>query len=119
MVLILIPPCCAPAGLISSVMMDTEMVLARIKGTESPLKRQLLTAALITGHLREMGKGPPVVIDRLNACKHWRSETDCEMVALLLARYSADLDWDYLEKKATEPANDTAAELKAMKAKGR
>ena len=186
--------------------MDREKVLALIRGTESPLKRQLLTAALITGLLREMGKGPPVVIggcalsyysrevyftadldfayadresfdaeltelgfsrrgrywvredlglavevptsslpgeespvetvefegglqctiigiedliiDRLNACKHWRSETDCEMVALLLERYSADLDWDYLEKKATEPANDTAAELKVMRGQG-
>jgi hypothetical protein len=25
-----------------------------------------------------------LIIDRLNACKHWQSETDCEMVALLL-----------------------------------
>jgi hypothetical protein len=60
-----------------------------------------------------------LIIDRLNACKHWKSETDCEMVALLLKRYSADLDWDYLEKKAAEPSNDTAAELKAMRGQGR
>ena len=187
--------------------MDTEKILARIKGTESPLKKQLLTAALITGLLRERGKSAPVVIggcalsyysrevyftadldfayadresfdaaltelgfsrrgrywvredlglavevpasslpgeespveivefeegfqctiigiedliiDRLNACKHWKSETDCEMVALLLGKYSAGLDWGYLEKKAAEPENDTVAELKAMSEKSR
>jgi hypothetical protein len=44
--------------------MDTEMVLARIKGTESPLKKQLLTAALITGLLRERGKGTTVSTQR-------------------------------------------------------
>lgn len=185
--------------------MDREKVLARIKGLESPLKKQLLAAALITSLLKEKGKGPPVIIggcalsyysrevyftadldfayadresfdavlmelgftrsgrywvredlglavevpasslpgeespvetvefeeglqctiigiedlvvDRLNACKHWKSETDCEMVALLLERYSAELDWDYLDRKAAEPENDTAAELKAMREK--
>lgn len=187
--------------------METEQVLARIKETESPLKKQLLTAALITAMLEKEGKGAPVVIggcalsyysrevyftadldfayadresfdavltelgfsrrgrywiredlglavevpaatlpgeespvervefeeglqctiigiedlivDRLNACKHWKSDTDCEMVALLLGRYSADLDWRYLERKAAEPSNDTGAELKAMREKSR
>jgi hypothetical protein len=186
--------------------MDTKQVLARIKETESPLKKQLLTAALITAMLKERGKGAPVVIggcalsyysrevyftadldfayadresfdaaltalgfsrrgrywiredlglavevpasslpgeespvetvefeeglqctiigiedliiDRLNACKHWKSETDCEMAALLLENYTADLDWSYLEKKAAEPENDTAGELRAIRGKG-
>ena len=182
-------------------------MLARIKGTESPLKKQLLTAALITATLEEEGKSAPVVIggcalsyysrevyftadldfayadresfdaalaalgfsrrgrywiredlglavevpasslvgedspveivefeeglhcriigiedliiDRLNACKHWKSQTDCEMVALLLKKYSAELDWKYLEEKAAEPANDSATELKTMREEGR
>ena len=28
-----------------------------------------------------------LIIDRLNACKHWKSEIDCEMAELLVNRY--------------------------------
>ncbi len=58
-----------------------------------------------------------LIIDRLNACKHWRSAIDCEMVELLLARYYNELDWNYLEKKAILPENDTVIELNEMKKK--
>lgn len=60
-----------------------------------------------------------LIIDRLNACKHWKSEIDCEMAALLVNRYVADLDWPYLEKKASLPQNDTVKELRGMKGKVR
>lgn len=40
-----------------------------------------------------------LIINRLNACKYWKSETDCEMVELLLKRYNKELDWGYLKKK--------------------
>jgi hypothetical protein len=181
----------------------TAQILERIKSTESPLKKQLLTVALITKLLEELGKSPPVIIggcalsyysrevyftadidlayadrealdavltnigfekqgkywaskglkiaieapasvlvgedspveivdlgeglqcrmigiedlliDRLNACKHWNSEIDCEMVELLAKRYLNDLDWSYLEKKAAMPENDTFVELLAIK----
>ena len=56
-----------------------------------------------------------LIIDRMNACKHWKSESDCEMVELLIARYWQDLDWDYLENKAARPENDTLNELLTMK----
>lgn len=56
-----------------------------------------------------------LLIDRLNACKHWRSEIDCEMVELLATRYFVDLDWSYLEKKAALPENDTFLELRQLK----
>jgi hypothetical protein len=59
-----------------------------------------------------------LIIDRLNACKHWGSEVDCEMTELLIARYGAEVDWAYLEKKAAMPENDTLAELRALKGKG-
>jgi hypothetical protein len=183
--------------------MKTTQILNRIKRTESPLKKQLLTVALITKLLEEMRKSPPVIIggcalsyysrevyftadrdlaytdrealdtvltnigfekrgkywaneglkmaievpasvligedspveivdlgeglqcriigiedlliDRLNACKHWKSEIDCEMVELLAKRYLNDLDWSYLEKKAAMPENDTLADLLAIK----
>jgi len=42
--------------------MKTAQILDRIKSTESPLKKQLLTVALITKLLEEMGKSPPVII---------------------------------------------------------
>ncbi|MBI5410208.1 MAG: hypothetical protein HZA14_12675 [Nitrospirae bacterium] len=185
--------------------MNTNEALEKIKRTESPLKRQLLTAALITSLLERQGKPAPIVIggcalsyysrevyftadldlayadrealdavlkelgfrkegrywvseelkmaveapasslvgedspieivelteglqctiigiedliiDRLNACKHWKSEMDCEMAELLVRRYSKELDWTYLEKKAALPDNNTLSELLELKKK--
>jgi hypothetical protein len=59
-----------------------------------------------------------LIIGRLNACKHWKSEVDCEMTELLIARYRKEIDWAYLEKRASLPENDTLAELHALKSKG-
>lgn len=56
-----------------------------------------------------------LIIDRLNACKYWKSEIDCEMVELLLKKYTKELDWNYLKKKATRPANDVLSELSELK----
>lgn len=183
--------------------MDTQQILKVIKNIESPLRKQLLTVALITRLLENEGKDPPIiiggcalsyysrevyftsdidlayadregldivlksigfkkrgrywvsevlktvvdapasvlvgeespveivdledglyckiigiedlVIDRLNACKHWKSEIDCEMVELLIRRYLKDVDWFYIEKKAAMPENDTLAELQEIK----
>jgi hypothetical protein len=58
-----------------------------------------------------------LVIDRLNAFKHWKSEIDGEMVELLMRRYRDDLDWSYLEKKAILPENDTLPEVLELKKK--
>ena len=58
-----------------------------------------------------------LVIDRLNAYKHWKSEIDGEMVELLIRRYRNDLDWSYLEKKAILPENDTLSEILELKTK--
>ena len=55
-----------------------------------------------------------LIIDRLNACKHWKSESDCEMAALLVARYRAELDWGYIERKAALPENDLLVEVSAL-----
>lgn len=185
--------------------MDQAEILKKIKGTESPLKKQLLIAALITKMLSEKGKGLPVVIggcalsyytrevyftadidfayadresldavlreigfrkegrywinedlktaveapasmlagetspvevveidkdlscriigiedlliDRLNACKYWKSEIDCEMVELIVMKYRDELDWKYLEEKASLPENNTAGELMKLREK--
>ncbi|MEF9426059.1 MAG: DUF6036 family nucleotidyltransferase [Candidatus Mariimomonas ferrooxydans] len=183
--------------------MNTQKILNQIKKTESPLKKQLLTVALISRLLEEEGKDTPIVIggcalsyysrevyftadidlayadrealdsvlktigfikkgrywvnedlklaieapasilngedspleiveldeglkcriigvedliiDRLNACKHWKSEIDCETVDLLIWRYLKELDWDYLEKQAAKPDNNTLTELSDLK----
>lgn len=183
--------------------MNVKGILDKISKTESPLKKQLLTAALISGLLDEMGREAPVIIggcalsyysrevyftadidlayadrealdrvltaigfkkegrywisedlklaveapasaligedapveiveidkelqckmigvedliiDRLNACKHWKYETDCEMVDLLIRKYLKDLDWKYLEKKAAKPDNNTVSELRELR----
>ena len=126
--------------------MDKERILEIIRETGSPMRRQLLTVALISNLLQKKGKEVPVgvlvdedaplevvelgpelhckiigiedlIIDRLNACKHWKSEIDCEMAELLIMRYGKELDWDYLEKKAQKPENDLAQELDEMKTK--
>jgi hypothetical protein len=185
--------------------MNTNEVLERIRQTESPLKRQLLMAALITNLLEQKGKEAPIVIggcalsyysrevyftadidlaytdrealdtvlknvgfakqgrywvnedlkmaievpasilvgedspieivdfgeglqcriigiedliiDRLNACKYWKSEVDCEMVELLIKKYIKELDWAYLGKKAVIPENNVLSELLELKGK--
>lgn len=58
-----------------------------------------------------------LIIDRLNACKYWKSEIDCEMVELLINKYIKELDWDYLKKKAVTPENDVLSELLELRKK--
>jgi len=60
-----------------------------------------------------------LIIDRLNACKHWKSQGDCEMAALLVARYGEELDWSYLERKGALPQNDVLAEMLALRERTR
>jgi hypothetical protein len=43
-----------------------------------------------------------LLIDRLNACVHWRSEADCLWVKELMLLFGEVLDWAYLERRATE-----------------
>jgi len=60
-----------------------------------------------------------LIIDRMNACKHWKSEIDCEMAELLVNRYYNDLDWPYLERKAAKPENDISSEIQEIKKRAR
>jgi hypothetical protein len=92
-----------------------EAPASSLQGEEAPLE------------IVELGEGlrctiigvEDLVIDRINACKHWKSEIDCEMAELLVNRYVADLDWAYLERKAALPGNDTVQELREMKGRVR
>ena len=56
-----------------------------------------------------------LLIDRMNACKHWNSSQDCEMVELLVRQFASTLDWEYLLKKAALPDNGTLSDLTALK----
>ncbi len=43
-----------------------------------------------------------LIIDRLNACVHWKSETDCDQARYIIRYYRNRLDFGYLEKKAKD-----------------
>lgn len=43
-----------------------------------------------------------LLIDRLNAAVHWRSAEDKRWAATLVRIYRNELDWDYLQSRATE-----------------
>lgn len=58
-----------------------------------------------------------LIIDRLNACKHWKSQIDCEMAELMVVKYGKELDWAYLEKKAQKLESDILEELLELKRK--
>jgi hypothetical protein len=91
--------------------MAVEAPASELTGEDAPLE----TVELESG-LRCVVIGlEDLIIDRMNACKHWKSEVDCEMTELLIVRYRQELDWVYLEKRAALPANDTLAELRALK----
>ncbi len=94
-----------------SLKLAVEAPASNLAGEEAPVE------------IVELGEGlectmigvEDLIIDRLNACKHWESEVDCEMAELLVNRYLADLDEAYLERKAALPENDILKELHKMK----
>lgn len=58
-----------------------------------------------------------LLIDRMNACKHWNSAGDCEMVELLARQYVKEIDWEYLIRRASAPENETEQQFLEMKEK--
>jgi len=88
-----------------------EVPASGLAGESAPLE-----TVEIEGGLRCVVLGvEDLLIDRLNAYKHWGSKIDGEMAELLIVRYRDDIDWAYLEKKAALPDNDTLAELAVFK----
>lgn len=43
-----------------------------------------------------------LIVDRLNACKHWKSQYDCEQAQVLAGAYGDKLDTDYLKSRMKE-----------------
>lgn len=90
-----------------------EVPASRLAGEDSPLE-----IIEFEGGLRCQILGlEDLIIDRLNACKHWASQIDCEMVELLLKKYYNEVDWNYLAKKAALPENNIQSELLELKNK--
>ncbi len=56
-----------------------------------------------------------LLIDRMNACAHWRSERECEMVELLVRLWSPEIDWNYLLERAGKPENGTRERFEKLK----
>jgi hypothetical protein len=56
-----------------------------------------------------------LLIDRMNACKHWKSTTDCEMTELLVRQFAEEIDWEYLLGRAAKPENMTHEDFQIMK----
>lgn len=56
-----------------------------------------------------------LLIYRMNACKHWKSTSDCEMVELLVRQFSEEIDWEYLISRAALADNTTAEEFRELK----
>lgn len=51
-----------------------------------------------------------IIIDRLNACVHWRSAEDCRWALHLIAENKDQIDWDYLRRRAVEERVDERLE---------
>lgn len=43
-----------------------------------------------------------LIVDRLNVCVHWKSESDCELVKILIEGFKKEIDVSYLIRKAKE-----------------
>ncbi|MCZ7356755.1 MAG: DUF6036 family nucleotidyltransferase [Candidatus Methanoperedens sp.] len=43
-----------------------------------------------------------LIIDRINACVHWKSQTDCDQAKFMIKYYRNRLHLGYLEKKARD-----------------
>lgn len=56
-----------------------------------------------------------LLIDRMNACKHWKSTSDCEMTELLVRNFAEEINWEYLLQRASNHENDTLEEFLRIK----
>ncbi|MBI4690893.1 MAG: UbiD family decarboxylase [Nitrospirae bacterium] len=93
--------------------MAIEVPASTLPGEESPVEVVEVADNL---YCRIIGI-EDLIIDRLNACKYWKSEVDCEMLELITKRYARELDWVYLGKKAGLSENNTGEELAGLKKK--
>jgi len=48
-----------------------------------------------------------LLIDRMNACVHWKSTQECELVELLVSMWHREIEWEYLLARSAGPEKDT------------
>ncbi len=68
---------------------------------ESPEGRRV-NEVLHEGKLIRILSIEDLIVDRLNACKHGKSQYDCEQAQVLFGVYSGKLDLEYLKKRMKE-----------------
>jgi len=51
----------------------------------------------------------------MNACVHWNSSQECEMVDLLVSLWSTEIEWDYLFARAEKPENSTRGRFEELR----
>lgn len=69
--------------------MSNEPSIARALAIENKLKRAFYVIGV-----------EDLILDRLRACVHWHSESDCEWAQRLLAIHHREIDWKYLSQTA-------------------
>lgn len=68
----------------------------------APRQRDHLTQVSVGGTTVHILGLEDVIVDRLAACVHWSSESDCHWGEVLLTAHSSDVDIDYLRFRARE-----------------
>lgn len=94
-----------------SLKLAVEVPASALVGEDSPLE----TVEFDDGLSCRIIGIEDLIIDRLNACKRWKYEVDCEMSELLILKYADKLDWRYLESQAAKPDNNVLDELSAFR----
>jgi hypothetical protein len=56
-----------------------------------------------------------LIVDRLNACVHWKYETDCEWASYLIRKFENEIDSDYLKERSIKEQVD--AKLTELRSK--
>lgn len=76
-------------------------------------QRERVTRVEIAGGIAHILGVEDVIVDRLAACVHWRSEEDCRWARVLLDLHADRLDWDYLT--ATARAREVEERLTTLR----
>ncbi len=72
-----------------------------------PAEGQRVNEILHEGKLIRVLSIEDLIVDRLNACKHWKSQYDCEQAQVLVGAYLDKLDKEYLKKRMKEEDLET------------
>lgn len=91
---------------------DLGLIVEAPGGRLAPGQRDRLTEVEVAGTAAYLLGLEDVIVDRLAACVHWSSESDCRWAAVLVGVHKADLDVEYLMAQAEEA--EVSARLKRI-----